>query len=149
MMEILLRRGTKAFAFASILTIVVAIAHMTGLNNDPFNDDWAAASTAMQQAKLEIGPMTMSFQGLFVGLWVQVGVLLVLLGVKNLAVLFVVPGDLAGRVARTLCVIDCITCLGLAVFFALNAVPPALVSFAILSVAYLVGAITSSGKESG
>ncbi len=146
-MKNLFRRGTRMFTVASLLTLVVAMAHMTGLTNEPFNDDWATAIDAMNNATLELGPMMMSFHGLFVGLWVQVGVLVALVGVKNLAVLVVMPGEVAGRVARALCVIDCITCAGLTAFFAVNVVPPALVSFAILTITYFAGAILTRTNE--
>ncbi len=133
------------FIVASMLTLIVAILHTTGLANDPFNDDWATAIEAMRTANIDIGPMNMTFHNLFQGLWIQVGVLLALLGAKNLAVLFVVPADASRKVVRALSVVDCIAYAGLTTVFAILAIPPALISFAVLTVAFLLAAI-STGK---
>lgn len=136
------------FTTASLLTLTVAVLHTTGLANDPFNDDWAAAVEAMRAANIDVGPMNMTFHGVFVGLWLQVGVLLALLGVKNLAVLLATPADGAHRVIRVLSAIDCIAYAGLTAIFTVVIIPPALVSFAVLTLAFLIAAILSRGAES-
>jgi hypothetical protein len=147
-MNKLLRRGNRAFTVASLLTIAISIAHLTGLTNEPFNEDWAVAFEAMQNATVDIGPMTMSFDGLLLGLWLQVGLLLALLGVKNLALLLVLPEETSHNVIRTLSIVDCIGYAGLAVIFLVVVIPPALISFIILTVVYLVTAIRSGQPSS-
>jgi len=145
-MKKLLERGNRAFTIASLLTITVAIAHTTGLTNEPFNEEWAAAIEAMEKAKVEIGPMTMSFDGLFLGLWLQVGALLALLGVKNIVLLICLPDDASHKVIRALSIVDCVGYAGLAMTFYIVVIPPALVSFVVLTLAYLIAAISSGHR---
>jgi len=147
-MNKLLKRGNRSFTVASLLTIAISIAHLTGLTNEPFNEDWEIAFDAMQKATVEIGPMTMSFDGLLLGLWLQVGALLALLGAKNLVLLLVLPEDASHNAIRALSIVDCIGYAGLAVIFLIVVIPPALVSFTILTVAYLFAAIWSGRPNS-
>lgn len=139
-MNTFFKRGHRLFSVASVLTILIGILHTMGLLNEPYNQDWAAAEDAMRGAAIEIGPLTMTLEGMFIGAWIQVGVLLALLGVKNLAVLLALPADGAGVIVRTLSMIDGLTYLGLAALFAVYTIPPPLISFLILAILYFAAA---------
>jgi hypothetical protein len=146
-MNALFKRGHRLFSIASLFTIIIAVLHTLGIINEPYNDQWAAAQEAMRAATVDVGPATMSFESLFFGVWIQVGVLLALLGVKNLAILLAAPAGGTRNVVRTLSIIDGLVYAGLAVLFAVYTIPPPLISFIFLAILFFGAALSSRAIE--
>lgn len=134
-------KGRRGFAIASVLTIVIAILHTMGLANDPYDENWAAAEEAMRAATIPIGSLSTSFHKVFVGAWIQVGVLMALVGVQNLVILGAASGEFTA--IRRMSIVDGVACAGLAALFAVYLVPPPLIAFTLLAVAFFVSAATA------
>ncbi len=140
-------KGIRTFAVSSVLTVIIGILHTTGLANDPPNDAWADAYEAARAATLEAGPFSMSLYGTFAGVWIQVGALLIMLGIKNLLVVSALRADHAPRIAARLAAFDCVCFAALTGLFVYFEIPPPLISFAVLTVLFGVAA-RLSGRAS-
>lgn len=140
------RPGVRALTIASLLTFVVAVLHTLGLANDQAPDpQWASALDAMRGATVEAGPFAFSLYDVLAAVWIQVGVLLVMLSGKNLLLIALVPPQAQPRVIRALSLFDAACCGVLTILSAVYAIPPPLVSFALLTLAFLAAAAFARG----
>lgn len=134
MPKLFFARGNRLFTAGSLLTIVVGALHTTGLANDPPNDAWADAFEVTRVATLSAGPFTMSLYDLYVGVWIQVGALLLMLGLTNLIVVSTTAGNTSAL--RAIAIFDCISFALLTTLFVYCQIPPPLVSFALLTLVF-------------
>lgn len=136
-------RGYRTFTVASALIVVVAALHLSGLATEAPNADWAAAEDAMEVASVEVGPFTVALLQVYQGAWIQISVLLALIAAVNLTLLALTPAKEAGHLVRTLSAIECVVFALLAGLFVYYQVPPPLISFVVLAVAFLGAALVS------
>ena len=136
-------KGSRGFAAASWLMLLVAVAHTLGLLNEAPTDEWAAAIDGMKEATMAVGPFDMNFWGLYVALWIQVGALLVMLAGCNLLLVFTVPTEQVRKPVRALSILESGICAALCALFLYYQVPPPAISFALLTVAFLASALSA------
>jgi hypothetical protein len=141
MLKRYLQKGHRLFTAASLMAIVIAFAHTSALLNIPEDDSWTAAFDVMKTASVAPDAPKPNLLDVMLGLWLQVGALLLLLGLKNMALLAVVPIESSGRVIRVMSLVDGIVCAVMAILFVFVFIPPPLISFAILAVMFLLTAI--------
>ena len=101
----------------------------------------------MKAVTLAPGAPEPNLLDVMLGLWLQVGGLLLLLGMKNLALLAVMPKDSSARVVRVMSLVDGTLCAAMAVLFVFVFMPPPLISFAILAVLFLLCAVGGIGSR--
>lgn len=138
MLKRIFKKGHRLFAAASLMAIVIAFAHTSALLNIPEDDSWTAAFDVMKATTVTPDAPAPNLLDVVLGLWLQVGALLLLLGLKNLALLTVLPPESSGRVIRMMSFVDGGVCAAMAVLFVFVFIPPPLISFTILAVMFLV-----------
>ena len=143
-----LRPGNRMFTAATGLGVLIAFAHMGSLFSGPLNDDWAEAMDAMRAATFEMGPLSMSFFGVLAGVWIEVSALLIMLAAKNVVLLAVAPADALPRLIRAMSILDAIAYAALTLLFVYYQIPPPIISFAVLALAFLAAAVLSKKAES-
>ena len=147
MLSTLFRRPYLAFTVASLLTVLVAVLHTLGLTGKPPDATWADAYDSMRQASVAAGPFEFTLYEVLESVWIQVGVLLVLLALSNLVTLVAAPEDARRSVVRALSALHGAFYILLAAFFWYYRIPPPLLSFALLAVAFGV-AWLAAGRSS-
>lgn len=140
MIEDLLKPGVRALTVACGLTLVVAALHTLGIAGDPPDARLAAVLEEMRGTTVGSGWFTFSLYAVFESVWIQVGVLLVMLAGKSLVAVAVVSPESRARVVRALSLFDALFYAGLTAGFVYYRIPPPLVSFAVLTVAFVVAA---------
>jgi len=131
------QRGNRLFASASIMAIVIAVAHTSTLLNLPNDEGITTAFDVMKDTSVIPGSPKPNLLDVVLGLWLQVGGLLLLLGLKNLALLAVMPVDSSRNTIRTMSFVDGTVCAAMALLFLIVFIPPPLISFSILAVLFL------------
>lgn len=137
----LFRRGTRTFVVASVLTMAIGILHTAGLSNEPPNEAYAAAMESMKAASLTFEPFEMTLWGAFESVWIQVGIFLVLLGVKNIVVVATASSRDVFRQVRVLSAADCGVYAAFTGMFVYYQIPPPLLSYAVLTILFFASAI--------
>jgi hypothetical protein len=130
--------ATITFTVASVLTILVALLHASGLASELPDASWKLAEQAMRDAGLERGFFRFNLYGVFESVWLEVSVLLAMMGGKNLLLLGVVPVEARSATVRALSWLDGIGYALLAAFFLYYRLPPPLISFAVLAALFLL-----------
>ena len=139
--------GVRGMSIASILAILIGVLHTLGLANEPPNENWAAAQDAMRNATIEAGSLSMSLAGVFEAVWIQTGILLVIVGLANIVAVTAVPGEVAVPLARRLSILHAISAVLMAALIARYMIPPPFVAFVVLTIAFGFAAYFARGSR--
>jgi hypothetical protein len=147
-MRALLRKGNRLFTATCVWTLLVAIGHTTTILQ-PLPDDEALQSTvdSMRAYTFDVADgIEPSLYQVFVGVWIEVGLLLVGLALLNCVALAAAGGD--PRTKRALLMANLVLFAPLTALFIFIPIPPPLISFASITVLLVIDLELSRPKVS-
>src|SRR5262245_33182978 len=139
------RRGRRLFSIASILLILTAAVHtLAQFGPEPQTPEFANLKSTMQAYQIDMMGMKPSAYGMLQSLSLTMTVMLLMLGLQNLLVAVV---DESGKMIRRFALVNIIGVAALVALYWYYRIPPPLVSFAIVEIAFLLAVLIPDRKR--
>ncbi|MCI0388383.1 MAG: hypothetical protein MOB07_06410 [Acidobacteria bacterium] len=140
------RRGRRLFSIASILLILTAAAHTLGqFQPPPQTPEFANLKSTMEAYTFDLGMgMKPSVNAIFDSLSFTMSITLFLLGLQNLLVAMV---DESGKMIRRFALVNIIGVGALIALYWYYQIPPPLISFVIVEIAFLLAILIPDRKR--
>ena len=139
------RRGRRLFSIASILLILTAVAHTLGhFQPEPRTPEFANLKSAMQAYQIDMMGMKPSAYGVLESLSLTMTIMLLMLGLQNLLVAMV---DESGKMIRRFTIVNIIGVGALVALSWFYRIPPALISFVIVEIMFLLAILIPDRKQ--